>query len=235
MSFIAFVPCRIGSERIANKNVRDFAGHKDGLLGIKLRQLAKCEALDEIIVSTNDPKVAEIVMAFSQNDKRFLIDERPDHLGRSSTSMTDFIQYIANLRQTGTCVWTHVTSPFIASSHYNRGILAYQESALKGHDGLVSVTKLQKFLWSKGKPLNYDNRIEKWPRSQDLDPVFEINHAIYMMDFETMRKFGDRIGDRPFFFEMDEVEALDIDWPEQFELLEIIANARPTILGLEIE
>ena len=34
-----FLPCRRGSERVANKNTRPFADHPGGLLGVKLDQL----------------------------------------------------------------------------------------------------------------------------------------------------------------------------------------------------
>ncbi len=56
--------------------------------------------------------------------------------------------------------------------------------------------------------------------------MFEINHAIYAMPFALMRETGDRIGHRPFFFEMEEDEAMDIDWEPQFRLLDEIARAR---------
>ena len=37
----AFIPCRAGSERIAKKNTKLFAGKEGGLLAIKLEQLLK--------------------------------------------------------------------------------------------------------------------------------------------------------------------------------------------------
>jgi CMP-N-acetylneuraminic acid synthetase len=68
--------------------------------------------------------------------------------------------------------------------------------------------------------------VEKWPRSQDLEPVYEINHDVYMMPFSVMREAGDRIGHRPSFHALPEHESMDIDWQDQFDLLDEIARAR---------
>ncbi|MDC7676442.1 acylneuraminate cytidylyltransferase family protein [Asticcacaulis machinosus] len=231
MKVSAFIPCRAGSERVPKKNMRPFGGYEGGLLEIKLKQLGKCDFLDEIIISTNDPDVVSYAEFFSKSDRRIVIDDRPDHLGKSSTSMTEFIQYISSLRPDGAIFWTHVTTPFCNELEYIKAYNAYLKSMESGHDSFVSVTKLQKFLWNNNGPINYDNSVEKWPRSQDLQPVYEINHAIYAMKFGDMRDIGDRIGGKPFFYEMEEVSALDIDWEEQFHLLDLIAKAKPELLG----
>jgi len=228
MGYIGFIPARAGSERVKNKNTRPFAGFEGGLLELKLRQLAKVEALDEIIVSSNDPIVLDYASRFaSEVDGRVNPLERPDEYGISSTSMERFIaDYIAHIRDSGTIMWTHVTHPFVTSQVYGEGITAYEAAKADGKDSLVSATKIQKFLWRDGKPFNYDNTAEKWPRSQDLEPVWEINHAIYIMPFEVMRATGDRITPKSFFFPMEEGASMDIDWEDQFHLMDEIAQAR---------
>ncbi|MFA5593561.1 MAG: hypothetical protein WC989_09655 [Micavibrio sp.] len=228
MSLIGFIPCRAGSERVVNKNTCPFSGYKSGLLELKLQQLHLVGALDRIIVSSNDERVLEFSEAFSKKvDSRVEALPRPDKYGQSSTSMEAFIkEYISGISSDGHIFWTHVTHPFVTSCVYNQAIEAYQDCMDKGFDCLVSATKLQRFLWKNGKPFNYDNRLEKWPRSQDLEPVYEINHAIYAIPFSTMRKEGDRIGKKPYFFEMDESVAMDIDWEDQFRLMDEIAQAR---------
>lgn len=228
LGYIGFIPARAGSERVKNKNTRPFAGFGGGLLELKLRQLIKVEMLDEIIVSSNDPVVLDYAHRFASNiDSRVKPLERPDEYGVSSTSMERFIvDYIANLRVTGTIMWTHVTHPFVTGTLYREAIAAYEKAAAEGYDSLVSATKLQKFLWRDGKPFNYDNSTEKWPRSQDLVPVWEINHAIYIMPFNVMRENADRISSKSFFFPMEESASMDIDWEDQYQLMNEIAQAR---------
>jgi len=227
-SYTGFLPCRAGSERVKNKNTRPFAGFSGGLLELKLLQLSAVSELDEIIVSSNDEIVLDFAHSFSASkDARVSPIERPDKYGVSSTSMGQFIvEYIANLRQESTLLWTHVTHPFVRPDLYSEAVARYERCHADGFDSLVSATKIQTFLWRDGKPFNYDNSAERWPRSQDIPPVWEINHAIYIIPFAVMRAEGDRIGNKPFFFEMEERDALDVDWEDQFKVMDELFTAR---------
>lgn len=224
---IALIPARAGSERVKLKNTRPFAGFSGRLLELKLRQLALVPDVSEIIVSTNDPVVLDYAAHFSRaEDSRVTPIERPDELGRSSTPMSAFIRYAATLRETGVMMMTHVTHPFMTSAVFSDLITAWHQAQHKGYDSLVTVTKLHKFIWDENGPYNYDNTVEKWPRSQDIKPLFEINHAAYMMPFAKMREVDDRIGSRPYLHALPESSTMDIDWEDQFSLLEDIARAK---------
>ena len=226
-AIIALIPARAGSERVNQKNTRAFADFSGGLLELKLRQLARVQDVTEIIVSTNDPVVLDQASHFARtHDSRVTPIERPDELGRSSTPMSAFIRYTATLRDTGVMMMTHVTHPFITAAVFTDLIAAWRKAEAAGHDSLVTVTTMHKFIWDINGPYNYDNTVEKWPRSQDIKPLFEINHAAYLMPFERMRAVGDRIGTNPYLHEMPERLVMDIDWEEQFHLLEDIAMAR---------
>lgn len=227
MSYIGFIPCRSGSERVPGKNTRPFAGFEGGLLELKLMQMTAVPQLEKILISSNDPVVLDYAARFArERDSRVTPSERPDEYGRSSTSMGEFIHYIAELEEEGTIFWSHVTSPFITGAIYREGLAEYERALDRGHDCLVSVTKMQRFFWTEDGPVNYDNTVEKWPRSQDLTPLLEINHALYVMPFASMREMGDRIGRRPFFYDIDEHDAADIDWEPQFKFLERVAKLK---------
>ncbi|WP_162301577.1 3-deoxy-manno-octulosonate cytidylyltransferase [Nesterenkonia muleiensis] len=224
----AVVPCRAGSERVKNKNTRSFAGFRGGLIELKLKQLELVDEVDDIIVSTNDPQVAKIVNEFREiTAKPVRIDDRPDHLAGSSTPMSKFIQYAAELEEEGTMLMTHVTHPLVTAKVFAELIDAWREAEAAGHDSLVTATRVHTFLWdANATPFNYDSTAERWPRSQDIDPLFEINHAAYLMPFARMREVGDRVGINPRIFEMDQDVAMDIDWEHQFLLLEDIVLAK---------
>ena len=89
----------------------------------------------------------------------------------------------------------------------------------------MSVTKLKSFIWND-KPLNYDRSIEKWPRTQKLQPLYEINSGIFLSSVSNYRFFKDRIGKNPFLYPLDKITGHDIDWPEDFVIGEVIANKR---------
>lgn len=186
------------------------------------------EDLEEIIVSTNDPIVSDIAIRFGEDyDQRVRVDERPDDLGKSSTPMSEFIKYLGTLRNEGTMLMTHVTHPFVTHSVFNELIHAWRGAAHRGHDSLLTVTRLHTFLWdAAGKPFNYDASVERWPRSQDIPPLFEINHVAYLIRFATVLEAGDRVGQNPYMHEMDGEAVMDIDWEDQFALLQDIALAK---------
>ncbi|WP_344718648.1 cytidylyltransferase domain-containing protein [Nesterenkonia halobia] len=222
------VPARAGSERVKHKNTRPFASYEGGLLELKLEQLTRTGEIDRIIVSSNDPAVLDYTAQFAaqHDDGRIEALERPDELGRSSTPMSVFLQYVAELQETGTMMMTHVTHPLIGSQHFSELVGAWREAADAGHDSLLTVTKLQTFLWDENGPFNYDASQEKWPRSQDIKPLYEVNHGAYFIPFRTMREVDDRVGAAPRMHELPENVVLDIDWEEQFALLEDIVRAK---------
>jgi len=217
-----FLPCRAGSERVPLKNTKDFAGIKGGLLRLKLESLSGVKEIDQIVVSTNDPEVIRIVKDLVLN--KVSIDIRPDHLASSSTSTDDLINYVPQIIQDEHILWTHVTSPFLSSESLSKAIGIYRSD--NGHDSVMSVTKIQTFLWTEDGALNYDRSVEKWPRTQTIKPIFEINSGFFISSRNNYLKLEDRIGHKPYLFETTGNEAVDIDWPEDFEMAEFIYKSR---------
>ena len=216
---IAFLPMRKGSQRVKNKNIKDFAGVKGGLTFIKISQLLKSKKIDKIIVSTNDEEVKNIALSF--NSSKISIDDRPEHLASSETSTDDLVKYVPTIINGGIVLWTHVTSPFVNETIYDDMIEKYLDET-DNFDSLMSVTKIQKFLWDKTKPINYDKSKEKWPRTQTIEPIFEVNSGAFIADIEVYKSLNDRVGDKPYLYELSEKEAFDIDWEDDFDIAEVL-------------
>lgn len=223
MKISVFLPCRAGSERVPHKNTRTFAGIEGGLLKIKLQQLIACNAIDTIVLSTNDEEVIQLAETLSSD--KIKIDRRPEHLATSSTSTDDLIKYVPTIISEGAVLWTHVTSPFIDGKIYEEAINVYKDALLKGeNDSLMSVTALRTFIWNKEGAVNYDRNKEKWPRTQTIEPLYEINSGIFLADIDIYRNLQDRIGQKPFLFENNDIDSFDIDWEEDFFIAEAIYN-----------
>ncbi len=221
MKISVFLPCRAGSERVPHKNTRAFAGIEGGLLKIKLQQLIACNAIDTIVLSTNDEEVIQLAQAVSSD--KIKIDRRPEHLATSSTSTDDLVKYVPTIITEGAVLWTHVTSPFIDGKIYEEAINAYKDALTKGkNDSLMSVTALRTFIWNKEGAVNYDRNKEKWPRTQTIEPLYEINSGIFLADIDVYKNLQDRIGKKPFLFENNDIDSFDIDWEEDFFIAEAI-------------
>jgi CMP-N-acetylneuraminic acid synthetase len=221
MKVTCFLPCRAGSERVKNKNTRQFAGIEGGLLKIKLDQLIRCSLIDTIVLSTDDQKVIDASKPYGN---RIRIDNRPSELASSDASTDDLIRYVSKIISGPHILWTHVTSPFTGEDIYTRAINDYF-SFIKTDkfDSLMSVTPLRVHVWDrKGEPVNYKRAEIRWPRSQQVDPLFEVNSAIFINSRENYIRLEDRIGLKPLLFEMERTESLDIDYEDDFLLAESI-------------
>jgi len=141
MEITCFLPCRKGSERVLNKNIKPFAGFQHGLIEIKLQQLRNCSAIDEIILSTNDDEIIEF--AESVGISNLVIHRRDDELCSSTTSTDQLIPLASELANSKHILWTHVTSPFFSSENYEEFIDSYFASLERGFDSIVSVNLLQ--------------------------------------------------------------------------------------------
>ncbi|SEG45202.1 cytidylyltransferase domain-containing protein [Billgrantia desiderata] len=219
---ICFLPCRAGSQRVVRKNIKKFAGYEFGLIQIKLRQLLAAELIDEIVLTTNDADI--LAYAESLQEARLRLHRRVEELSSGDTSTDQLVAHAHQLIPEGHIIWTHVTSPFITNSHYDQLIRVYFDQLHRGYDSLMTTTAIYGFLWQDEKPMNYDRQVEKWPRTQTLKPVHEVNSGTFLASAEVYRQLDDRIGRRPYLYEMDKYTSFDIDWPEDFVIAECLVE-----------
>ena len=216
-----FLPTRKGSERVKNKNTRPFAGMNGGLIENKIRQLLGTKLIDEIILSTNDEKCIEVAQKYA-SDKRLHIIPRPDELCLSSTNLQDLICYVPTITDANHILWGHVTTPLAGAEEYDKGIELYLSKLNEGYDSLVGVTELKNFLLNKeGKLVNNTTDIP-WPRTQDLEPLYEINHTMFLAKREVYTELKNRLGNKILLHVMDEIHSKDIDWEDDFTIAEIM-------------
>ena len=221
----AVVPCRKGSQRVINKNTRTFAGFSFGLLELKLKQLAASKQIDEILVTTNDPVVIDIVEQLKPTlSKSVIIDQRPDEYS-SDDSLQFLIAYLGNTVETDVLVWTHVTSPLFGTSLYDKAIIDYQQAKIKKTaDSLIAVDVVQTFAMRSGNWISHDYHKKRWPRTQDLEKIYLVNSALFIIDHALLVNLQDRVGNNPLLFETPNLLGFDIDWEDDFSLAEILYN-----------
>ena len=218
-----FLPTRKGSERVKNKNTRRFASFEGGLVENKLQQLLATKRIDEILFSSNDEScmaIAERYMA----DKRLKIIPRPEELCLSGTNLQDLICYVPTITDAEHILWGHVTTPLAGAEQYDEGVKLYLDNLHNGYDSLVGVKELKNFILNvEGRIINNSTPLP-WPRTQDLDPLYEINHTMFLAKRDIYVKQKNRLGNKPFLYVMDEIHGLDIDWPEDFTVAETMYN-----------
>ena len=230
MKINVFLPCKKNSTRVKNKNKRKFANVHYGLLEIKIDQLLKCKFINKIYLSTDDKKIINFVKKLKSDV--IIIHQRVDKkLSTNQTSTQALIQHASDIIKEGHILWTHVTSPLIDSFSYEKIIKAYKKNLKKNYDSLMTVTKFNGFIWNQKKPINYNpTKKEKWPKTQDTNYLYNVNSAVFISSRENYIKEQNRIGKKPFFYELPRLEGIDIDELEDFYFAEYIFINRHRLL-----
>jgi len=217
-----FLPVRAGSQRVPGKNTRTFAGIQGGLVELKLSQLARLPENYEIILSTDDPVAMEIGRSEAYRN-RVKVEERPAWLCTSEVPLRDLVLHVPSVCSAEWIIWTHVTSPFFDMSRVLGAVDAFHAKRSEGYDSLMSVTKVQKYLWDakEGTSVNYDHSKGPWPSTQTLPVWYEVNSGIFIAN-RTAYENADRIGKKPVCWENDWLSSVDVDWEEDFELAQVL-------------
>ena len=87
----------------------------------------------------------------------------------------------------------------------------------------MSVHKMQEFIWSLSNNdlINRGENNLRWPRTQDLEPLYVVNSAFFIGSRDIYRN-GDRVGEKPFLYEMDSIQSIDVDWEDDFKIAEAL-------------
>lgn len=216
----ALVPMKGNSERVPGKNLRKLAGKP--LLYWTLAALHEASRIERVVVDTDSE---EIAAAVRQYHPATVILERPEHL-RDGNRVTgnDLIAWEMSQVEGEHFGQFHVTSPLITAETIDRLVGRYYAD-LDRHDSLMTVTEHHFWLFrADGTPLNSDTR--KLVRSQDLEPLYEDNNAGHLFSRASFAATGSRIGETAQMVTIPKLEAIDIDWPEDFLLAEAVMRMR---------
>ena len=205
------------SERVPNKNMRNFDGAP--LYHAVMKSLLASKYIDKVAINTD----SEIISKDAQEhfgDKVIIIN-RPVEIQGDFVSMNDIIEYDLSLLDGKHFLQTHSTNPLLRAETIDKAIEAYFEG-LNNFDSVFGVTKVQTRFYDKdAQPVNHNP--QELLRTQDLEPLYEENSNFYIFSKEAFEKAGKkRIGLKPQIFEVNKLEAVDIDEPEDFKLAELL-------------
>jgi N-acylneuraminate cytidylyltransferase len=224
MKVTAILPMKGNSERVRGKNLKDFNGKP--LFFHILETLVSSEYVSSVIINTDSNEIAEKAKTVSS---KVIIHERPQEICGDLVSMNDIIKNDLENSDDTNFIQTHSTNPLLRVETLNAAIEEFFKLE-KPYDSLFSVTRLQTRLFDKeGQAINHNPT--ELLRTQDLPPVYEENSNFFIFSRESFSKAGNkRIGLNPKMFEVNKIEAIDIDEPSDF----IIAEALHKLNILEL-
>lgn len=209
----ALIPMRHSSERVRGKNYR-ILGERPLYRHI-VQTLLACDKITSIAIDTDSETIMEDVRS-AFPEVQVLI--RPEHLRDGATPMNEVLLNAINQIDADFYLQTHSTNPLMQTTTFAGAIEKFL-GAYPTHDSLFGVTRFQSRLWTAdAQAVNHDPSYLM--RTQDLPPLFEENSCVYIFAADSLRRRGNRIGERPLLFEIDRIEAWDIDEEVDWSIVE---------------
>jgi CMP-N-acetylneuraminic acid synthetase len=214
---IALVPMREKSQRVEGKNYRMLAGKP--LYQHILSTLLSCPEIGGIVVDTDSQIIIEEIQ---KEFPQIRIIVRPDHLRGGETSMNEVLLHDTAQVEADFFLQTHSTNPLLRAETISRAIQTMLNNYPE-YNSLFSVTRMQTRLWDElGRAINHNPAILL--RTQDLPAVYEENSCLYIFTKATLENERNRIGRRPYMFEIPVDEAWDIDEEIDFKIVDLLMS-----------
>jgi CMP-N-acetylneuraminic acid synthetase len=216
---VALVPMRHHSQRVPGKNIRELAGKP--LYFHILETLSHCPEISTIAVDTDSP---EIQKGLEERFPKIIIIDRPEHLRADDIPMNEILLHDMNHLKGDLFLQAHSTNPLVNSSTFSKAIRTL-DRLFPAYDSLFAVSRVSVRLWDQlARPINHNPAILL--QTQDLPPIYEENSCFYLFTKENIEQRRNRIGERPFLFEIDRSEAWDIDEELDFKIVDLLMKNR---------
>lgn len=208
----ALIPVRAGSQRVKNKNIRPFAS--SSLLEIKIKQLLSIKELDGVVVNSESDEMLDIAKALGAETYK-----RDDYYASSTVPINEVYRNIGETTAADIIVYTNATNPLLKNESVSNAIKAFIKKDSQ-YDTLNTAHLIKEFMWLNNKPINYE--LDNMPKSQNLPNIYALNFALNIFDRQYAIDNSSIVGKHPLLFELDSIEATDIDNEIDFEFAEFM-------------
>lgn len=223
--YVAIIPARSGSKRLAGKNLLEIAGKP--LICWTIEAALESGIFERVIVSTDSVDIAQTAIDYGA-EAPFL---RPGKLSADNSSTIDVLAHAVGLISGGeNNRYTHLTclqptSPLRAAEDI---IQAHKILEQNNADAVISVCRNEHSpLWSNTLPADnsmesfLSPEIQKTP-SQQLPEYYRLNGAIYICDIPRMLEEKTLfLSSNIFAYVMNRKNSIDIDDEVDFDLAKI--------------
>jgi N-acylneuraminate cytidylyltransferase len=214
MKIVALIPLRGGSKSIPYKNIKE--------IGRKPLAYWTCKAavdapfIDEVYVSTEDPKIKAAVEAFGLGVK--FVDRPLELAGDLTTTDAVMMHFLQEVPDFDLLFTIQATSPLTTAKELEEGLNHFTANE---YDSMLTGVRVKRFFWTdEGVALNYDYKNR--PMRQQFNGTIMENGAFYITKKEVLERDKNRLGGKIGVFEMPAYMAAELDEPEDWEVLEKI-------------
>ena len=206
---IIYIPIKKNSQRVPNKNFRNFRGKP-----LWLHTVDKFLSGNfEVFIDTDSQEIID-----SSHFDNVTVFKRKSHLVGDEVSVIDLLKdFVDSYSIKETVCQIHVTSPLLNIDHVE---FAFSKIDKQGYDSVFSVDVVQKRFWRKERyglcPINHNPM--KLEQTQDLPEWYCENSYLYAFKPQVLNTHN-RIGGNPYIFEVGFPYNLDIDTEEDWKIL----------------
>lgn len=214
MKVVSFIPIKLNNQRLPGKNLLPLNGQP--ICKYLFETIDAVETIDEKYVYCSDEAIKPYIGPYEAEGLKFF--KRDRYLDGYQIKGLEIIDRFVKDVDADIYVLTHVTQPFTKPESIKK---ALKKVTSGEYDSAFSAVVLQDYMWMNGKPFNYD--VKNIVRTQDLDPIYMETGAFFIFRKEVFTELGQRIGNKPYIYEIDQFEAVDIDTAEDFDFAKAVA------------
>ncbi len=224
MTIVGLIPARGGSKTIPHKNSKLLAGKP--LIAWTIEAAKNCQALSRVIVSTDDPHIADVALQWDA-EVPFL---RPAELAGDKSSSLDVVLHLIHWLEEHDSMPEYIlllqpTSPFRTAEDITAAI---DLAKTRKVDAVVSVCEtdahplLCKRVQEDGRLADYVSTDLGYLRRQDLPPAYQLNGAIYVNRCQSLLQERTFLPKDTVPYFMPPERSLDLDTLWDWHLAELI-------------
>jgi regulator of RNase E activity RraA/CMP-N-acetylneuraminic acid synthetase len=211
MKIAAFLPAKGSSQRIPNKNTMLLDG--EPLFLRSLKKLLACPSVDEVWLDTESPQILDL----ASDIKCHVLHRVPDLASNKTDGHRLFLNEVA-ATDADICVQLLGTSPFLKIETIEKAVAILKNDPR--YDSVVAIRREKQYRWDGGHPVYDINHI---PNSADLGETIIESMGLYAVRREAALATQRRIGNTPCLLEIEPLESVDVNWPKDFEMANLIA------------
>lgn len=223
MGNICIIPARGGSKRIPKKNIKDFLGKP--IIAYSIELAFKSGLFDEVMVSTDDPEIAEIARKYGASVPFMRSKKNSDDFTGTGDAVFEVLKLFENEgSKFDICCCLYATSPLTQT-----GTLKEAMNLLisKDFDVTFPVSKFNSPILRSYEVINNTANF-KWPeyekkRSQDLLECFYDTGQFYLFRPSKFNSLSNKntFGHNKGVIVIEEHESQDIDNEVDWKLAEL--------------
>ena len=210
MKIVAIIPIKKKSKRIKGKNFKKI--NTQPLYTYLLSEIKKCN-FDDVYIDSDSTQIKKY-----SKKKGFKFIQRKPFLALDNANGNDLLNYHSKLIDADIYFQLFITSPTLKFNTINKCINILKRS--KKYDSIFTCKKIYSWFWFNRRPVNYQPKV--LPRSQDAKPIVQETTGLYGIRKESLKKYKCRIGKKPYFYEVQNKESLDIDDLEDLNFFKFI-------------